>query len=385
MRYTEVKAHKNLNLLIDKEAMSMAPMVPNFDDTTVEPHFILTKLPLALLNDIFGSTVGYFMTIPSHNLLEVAEACIASIKSNFKLTAKKAASIIKAPDHRVYSCYYNIEEDDWINIMETGNGKLRSMMRYEETDYGIRITSLPYKEKIDPFLNKLYALDDKFKVLKDIEDETQNDICSIRLAFKKMTPAAKHDNEAFIAKLSAKTANNVFYKILTCEQIPEEVPSLADGASWDLFESGVTEIINEHGMIRKSYKLKSLFATITKLEFDVLVEMFKLEISKDPDAFFKILKSSSTDVQAIETCVTKYKFVYEVCEKVIKTSSFTSFINKDEKIMKEIDRLNDIIKDTQWKIDNIDQYMISEIQDVISKIGTPRESVVFKHKRDIVD
>lgn len=66
----------------------------------------------------------------------------------------------------------------------------------------------------------IYALDDKFKVLKDIEDETQNDICSIRLAFKKMTPAAKHDNEAFIAKLSAKTANNVFYKILTCEQIP---------------------------------------------------------------------------------------------------------------------------------------------------------------------
>ena len=53
--------------------------------------------------------------------------------------------------------------------------------------------------------------------------------------------------------------------------------------------------------------------------------------------------------------------------------------------MKEIDRLNDIIKDTQWKIDNIDEYMISEIRDVISKIGTPRESVVFKHKSDIVD
>lgn len=385
MRYPEVKAHKNLNVLLDKEASNVTPMVSNFDGTTLEPYFIMMKLPPLLLNDSWGSTVGYTMGIPSHNLIEVAEACISSIKSNFKLSPKKAASIIKAPDHRVYSCIYNIDEDEWIKIMETGIGKIGSMMQYEYIEGGIRITALPYKMRIDTFLDKLYVLDDKYKLLKDIDDQTQNDICNITLMFKKTTPAAKPLNEDFIMKLSAKTSNNIFYKVLTCEQIVEESPSLSDGASWDLFETGITTIINHHGELRKSYKLKSLSKYILKLEFDILIEQFKLEISKNPDAFFAILKSSKTDEEAINKCVTKYKvFAYEICEKVIKNGSFTSFINKDEKIVKEMERLNNLVKETQWKIDNIDKYMISELEDVIGKLGTPRESMVIMHKADKV-
>lgn len=385
MRYPEVKIHKNLTLLLDKESMNVVPTVPNFDGTLEEPYFILLKLPALLLNSTSGATVGYTIDIPSHNLEEVADACIASIKSNFKLTAKKASTIIKAPDHRAYPCMYHLEEDEWIKIMETGFGKIRTSMKYEYTDYGVKITSLPYNMRLETFLNKMYDLDDKMKLSKDIVDSTQNDVCDIQITFKRNTPAAKIENEDFIMKLSGKTSANIFYKVNVCEQIVEEAPSLSDGASWDLYEAGIVDIINEHGKLRKSYKLKALFLIIEKINFDLRIEMFKLEISKDPDAFFKIIKSAITDNEAIEKCIKKYKFEHDVVEKVVKNTTFSSFINKDEKIRKEMERLNKLLEDTQWKIDNIDVYMIQEIKEVVQKIGEPRISEVYKTAREIVE
>src|SRR5579871_4321246 len=77
MRYTEVRMTKISQELLadlDKETVQF---VPNFDESTVEPTLLPSKLPHLLINGTTGIAVGMATSIPPHNLGEVVDACLA--------------------------------------------------------------------------------------------------------------------------------------------------------------------------------------------------------------------------------------------------------------------------------------------------------------------
>ena len=79
MRYTEVRMAKiaaELLADLDKETV---PFVPNFDDSTVEPIVLPSRIPNLLVNGTSGIAVGMATSIPPHNLGEVIEACLAML------------------------------------------------------------------------------------------------------------------------------------------------------------------------------------------------------------------------------------------------------------------------------------------------------------------
>ena len=51
----------------------------NFDDTLREPTVMPTKIPNLLVNGASGIAVGMATNIPTHNLGEVIDACVAYI------------------------------------------------------------------------------------------------------------------------------------------------------------------------------------------------------------------------------------------------------------------------------------------------------------------
>jgi DNA gyrase/topoisomerase IV subunit A len=55
--------------------------MPNYDGSTEEPRQLPARLPFALLNGASGIAVGLATEIPSHNLREMADACVALIKN----------------------------------------------------------------------------------------------------------------------------------------------------------------------------------------------------------------------------------------------------------------------------------------------------------------
>ena len=81
MRYTEARLAKITSLLLDEIDMGTVDFQPNYDGSTEEPRQLPARLPFSLLNGASGIAVGLATEIPSHNLREIAEACVALIKT----------------------------------------------------------------------------------------------------------------------------------------------------------------------------------------------------------------------------------------------------------------------------------------------------------------
>src|SRR6476469_3621973 len=74
MRYTEAKLSEIAGELltdIDKETVQF---IPNYDDKTLEPAVLPSRIPNMLLNGASGIAVGMATNIPPHNLGELADA-----------------------------------------------------------------------------------------------------------------------------------------------------------------------------------------------------------------------------------------------------------------------------------------------------------------------
>ncbi|RZA12802.1 MAG: DNA topoisomerase IV subunit A, partial [Lysobacteraceae bacterium] len=79
MRYTEARLSKITQLLLDEIDEGTVDFAPNYDGSTEEPRQLPARLPFTLLNGASGIAVGLATEIPSHNLREVADACVALI------------------------------------------------------------------------------------------------------------------------------------------------------------------------------------------------------------------------------------------------------------------------------------------------------------------
>ena len=97
MRYTEARLARISNLLLDEIDQGTVDFIPNYDGSTEEPRQLPARLPFNLLNGASGIAVGMATEIPSHNLREVAEACVALIK-NPKLSDDELLTLVPGPD-----------------------------------------------------------------------------------------------------------------------------------------------------------------------------------------------------------------------------------------------------------------------------------------------
>ncbi|MBS7350335.1 MAG: DNA topoisomerase IV subunit A [Comamonas sp.] len=98
MRYTEARLSKIASLLLDEIDQGTVDFVPNYDGSTQEPSQLPARLPFALLNGASGIAVGLATEIPSHNLGEVATACIALLK-NPSLPDADLHALLPGPDY----------------------------------------------------------------------------------------------------------------------------------------------------------------------------------------------------------------------------------------------------------------------------------------------
>ena len=86
MRYTEARLSLMGEAMMEDLDKETVDMTTNFDDTLVEPTVMPTKIPNLLVNGATGIAVGMDTTIPTHNLNEVIDACVAYV-DNPELTS----------------------------------------------------------------------------------------------------------------------------------------------------------------------------------------------------------------------------------------------------------------------------------------------------------
>lgn len=145
MRYTESRLSKlSLELLrdIDKNTVDL---IPNFDETLQEPKVLPSRFPNILVNGTMGIAVGMATNIPSHNLGEVIDGCVAYI-DNPDIDVIELMQYIKGPDFPTGGII--LGNSGIKKAYETGRGSItiRSRASIEEINGHnvITITEVPY-------------------------------------------------------------------------------------------------------------------------------------------------------------------------------------------------------------------------------------------------
>ncbi|MEG2881270.1 MAG: DNA topoisomerase IV subunit A, partial [Comamonas sp.] len=146
MRYTEARLSKITGLLLDEIDEGTVDFVPNYDGSTQEPRQLPARLPFSLLNGASGIAVGLATEIPSHNLREIADACVALIKKPL-MSAADLALHIPGPDYPGGGQIIS-SPSDIADAYRTGRGslKVRARWKIEELARGqwqMVVTELP--------------------------------------------------------------------------------------------------------------------------------------------------------------------------------------------------------------------------------------------------
>lgn len=178
MRYTEAR------LTVEGEAMMMdleketVDMDRNFDNTLDEPRVMPTRIPNFLVNGASGIAVGMATNVPTHNLGEVIDGCVAYI-DNPDITIEELMHYVKAPDFPTGG--YIMGMQGVKSAYETGRGRV--MMR-AKTDIeagpqhdSIIVTELPYglnKEELVKNISQL-AVEKRIEGISNVNDESDKE------------------------------------------------------------------------------------------------------------------------------------------------------------------------------------------------------------------
>jgi topoisomerase IV subunit A len=200
--------------------------VLNYDGSTQEPVVLPARLPFALLNGASGIAVGLATEIPSHNLREIAEACVALVK-NPKLSDEDLFALVPGPDYpgggQVISSAADIAE-----AYGSGRGSLKVRARWKIEDlargqWQLVVTELPpgvstqkVLEEIEELTNPKVKAGKKalsqdqvqmkqtlLAVLDAVRDESSKD-APVRLVFEPKT--SKIDQAELTTTLLAHTS-----------------------------------------------------------------------------------------------------------------------------------------------------------------------------------
>ncbi len=121
MRYTEVRlAQLGEEMLrdIDEDTVDFQP---NYDNTRKEPLVLPTRFPNILVNGASGIAVGMATNMPTHNLTESINACVALI-DNPDMEISDLMRYIPAPDFPTGGIIYGY--DGVREAYETGRGRI---------------------------------------------------------------------------------------------------------------------------------------------------------------------------------------------------------------------------------------------------------------------
>ncbi|MBQ6801244.1 MAG: DNA gyrase subunit A, partial [Bacteroidaceae bacterium] len=121
MRYTEARLQKIGEDMMQDLYKETVDFTNNFDDSLQEPTVMPTRIPNLLVNGASGIAVGMATNMPTHNLGEVIDACVAYIDNN-DITIDELMQHVKAPDFPTGGYIYGMAGVR--EAYETGRGRI---------------------------------------------------------------------------------------------------------------------------------------------------------------------------------------------------------------------------------------------------------------------
>ena len=397
MRYTEAKLKKFTEEVYLKDLDKTVEFVSNYDETEKEPEVLPVRVPNLLINGADGIAVGMSTSIPTHNLLEVCNACIAYIKDR-DITTEKLLDILHGPDFPTGGIVANKSELQ--NIYETGNGKIKIRGKIEvelgrkKTDKDkLIISQIPYTmigAGINKFLVDVAGLVESKKMADVVDISNQSDKNGTRIVLELR-------KDADIEKIK-----NILYKKTKLED--------TFGVNMLAIVDGRPEILSLRDILKNYLDFQY---EITTKKYNVLLnkELEKKEIQEGLiravdviDLIIAILRGSKNLAQA-KKCLTQgditgITFKIKSLEKEAKKLNFTdkqaqaildmrlykligleieALLKDNAATLKNIEEYENILKTHK----NMDKLFIKDLEKIKRDFATPRKTAIEDAKEAV--
>ena len=214
MRYTEARLKKIGEEMMQDLYKETVDFTNNFDDTLQEPTVMPTRIPNLLVNGASGIAVGMATNMPTHNLGEVIDACVAYIDDS-DIDTEGLMRYIKAPDFPTGGYIYGISGVR--DAYETGRGRVvmraKTEIESHPTHDKIIVSEIPYNVNKKELIESIAALVNEKKIdgISYVNDESDRDGMRIVIDVKRDANASVVLNKLFkmTALQSSFSVNNI--------------------------------------------------------------------------------------------------------------------------------------------------------------------------------
>ncbi|MBQ2970353.1 MAG: DNA gyrase subunit A [Bacteroidaceae bacterium] len=372
MRYTEARLNKigeDMMQDINKETVDFQP---NYDEKDVEPCVLSTRIPNLLVNGATGIAVGMATNMPTHNLREVINACVAYI-DNPELTTEELMEYVKAPDFPTGGYIYGMAGVK--DAYETGRGRVVMRAKTEiETDTNhdkIIVTEIPYgvnKAELIKYIAGLVS-DKKIDGISNVNDESDKDGMRIVIDVKRDANASVVLNKLFkMTQLqTAFSVNSV--ALIPCgegNKLRPKVLSLRDCIKY------FVEHRHEVVIRRTKYDLRKAEERAHILEGLIIA-------SDNIDEVIRIIKSARTPADAITGLMERFTLTEIQARAIVEMRLRQLTGLQQEQLHAEYDELMKLIAHLNEILVNDDlckQVMKDELTEVSDKYGDDRKTEI---------
>ncbi|MDE7193404.1 MAG: topoisomerase IV [Oscillospiraceae bacterium] len=360
-RYTEAKLEPICAELfsdIDKESVDM---VPNYDNSMLEPALFPVRFPSVLVNNNFGLAVSMASNICSFNLAEVCETAIALMKN----PEHDALSTLKGPDFPGGG-YIVYNESEMKKIYRTGLGavKVRSVYSYDRDARCIEVTQIPPSTTVEAIIDKIVDLvkEGRLKEISDVRDET--DLSGLRLA---LDLKKGYDPDALMQKLFRLTPLqdnfNCNFNVLIAG-----TPRVM----------GVYEILAEWTDFRRECVKRRVYFDLQKKKEKLHLLLGLKKILLDIDYAIQLIRETEEETEVVPNLMVGFgidevqaEYVAEIKLRHINREYILKRTEETDNLSREIDEMEGILSDSK----KIDKIIIGELQDIVKKYSQPRRTM----------
>ncbi len=377
MRYTEVRLTPlALELMqdLDKDTVSFSF---NFDDTLKEPDYLTGRFPNLFVNGASGIAVGLATNIPTHNLGEMIDGCVAYI-DNPNISLTEMLNIIKGPDFPTGGMVCTGK--DMEEAYATGRGKvtMRAVFHTEDDKNGktnIVITELPYQVNKAEFLKSVGDLKMKMKdELADICDITdESDKSGIRAV---ITVKKEGDVDNIIALLLKHTDMQLNFNY--------NVVAIADGSPKQL---GLLAYLNYYIKFQNDIIVRRTKFDLERAKARAhIVEGLCVAIA-NIDEVVRIIKTSSSVADAKTKLMQRFNLTDIQTQAILdmRLSRLTSL--EVEKLQEELKELHKTIEELTAILGSKARQMTvikRELKEIKAKYATPRKTQIVTSFDDYI-
>ncbi|MCH9818851.1 MAG: DNA topoisomerase IV subunit A, partial [Betaproteobacteria bacterium] len=395
MRYTEARLAKITTLLLDEIDEGTVDFIANYDGSTEEPRQLPARLPFTLLNGASGIAVGMATEIPSHNLREVANACVAMVK-NPQISDEELLAYLPAPDFpgggQIISGAADIAQ-----AYRTGRGSLKVRARWVIEDlargqWQLVVTELPpgvstqrVLEEIEEITNpkvktgkKALSADQTqlkastLAVLDVVRDESGKE-AAVRLVFEPKTRTVSQEEliTQLLAHTSLETSSSINLTMVGIDgkPVPKSLRTML--FEWVTFRQSTI-------VKRSENRLSKVLDRIHILEGRQLVLL-------NIDEVIAIIRQSDDPKEAL---MLRFKLSERQAEDILEIRLRQLARLEAIKIEQELSKLRDDqarLEDILNNPSSLKRLMIKEIETDAKAFGDERRTLIQEEKRAVAE